>query len=329
MKAAVKAVRVHAPARIIVAGPVGSPDTCHEFADVADAIICARAPETLPPSASGTATSLKRQTRRSGIASGCAGARGEALVTCNPHTCSAFSSSGTSVGLPEHLCCIVRRVSRRCSRVQPLNSEVTGVWKGVALIWTRISPWPAEPLPQPRRLSDSDPVALGMIWFRAARTVLIPIALAILISFALEPVVAWLERRHVHRVLASAFVVLLVVGGTAGGIYSLKEDAARLAEALPKAAERARDLVTSQIGTAREALDRATAALGSESSRAEEQPNPTGTSGQMTGSLLERVIGAIFAFAGHLVVVIFLVFFLLISGHHVRNRLIEVMDRLR
>jgi predicted phosphoribosyltransferase len=45
MKAAVQAVRAHAPAHIIVAVPVGSPDTCQEFADIADEIVCARAPE--------------------------------------------------------------------------------------------------------------------------------------------------------------------------------------------------------------------------------------------------------------------------------------------
>ena len=45
MKAAVEAVRALSPARIIVAVPVGSPDTCREFAAIADDIICARAPE--------------------------------------------------------------------------------------------------------------------------------------------------------------------------------------------------------------------------------------------------------------------------------------------
>jgi predicted phosphoribosyltransferase len=45
MKAAVEAVRALAPHRIIVAVPVGSPETCREFAAVADDIICARAPE--------------------------------------------------------------------------------------------------------------------------------------------------------------------------------------------------------------------------------------------------------------------------------------------
>lgn len=45
MKAAVQAVRAHAPTRIVVAVPVGSSDTCREFADIADEIVCARAPE--------------------------------------------------------------------------------------------------------------------------------------------------------------------------------------------------------------------------------------------------------------------------------------------
>jgi predicted phosphoribosyltransferase len=45
MKAAVQAVRALGPARIIVAVPVGSPDTCREFAGIADEIVCTRAPE--------------------------------------------------------------------------------------------------------------------------------------------------------------------------------------------------------------------------------------------------------------------------------------------
>lgn len=45
MNAAVRAVRAHHPARVVVAVPVGSPETCREFVDVADEIVCARAPE--------------------------------------------------------------------------------------------------------------------------------------------------------------------------------------------------------------------------------------------------------------------------------------------
>ena len=45
VKAAVQAVRAHAPSRVVVAVPVGSPDACRELLDVADEIVCARAPE--------------------------------------------------------------------------------------------------------------------------------------------------------------------------------------------------------------------------------------------------------------------------------------------
>jgi putative phosphoribosyl transferase len=40
MKVAVKAVRKMQPARIIVAVPVGSPETCHEMSKEADEVVC-------------------------------------------------------------------------------------------------------------------------------------------------------------------------------------------------------------------------------------------------------------------------------------------------
>jgi putative phosphoribosyl transferase len=45
MRAAVAALRRQGPARIIVAVPVGAPETCAEFQDEADEAICARTPE--------------------------------------------------------------------------------------------------------------------------------------------------------------------------------------------------------------------------------------------------------------------------------------------
>ena len=45
MRAAVQAVRQHQPARVIVAVPVGAPETCDAFADVTDETVCARTPE--------------------------------------------------------------------------------------------------------------------------------------------------------------------------------------------------------------------------------------------------------------------------------------------
>jgi predicted PurR-regulated permease PerM len=44
----------------------------------------------------------------------------------------------------------------------------------------------------------------------------------------------------------------------------------------------------------------------------------------LPGSLIQRLAGAVFALAGHMVVIFFLIYFLLISGHQVKNRLVEV-----
>jgi predicted phosphoribosyltransferase len=45
MRAAVAALRQQRPARIVVAVPVGAPDTCDEFRAEADEAVCARTPE--------------------------------------------------------------------------------------------------------------------------------------------------------------------------------------------------------------------------------------------------------------------------------------------
>jgi len=45
MRAAVKAVRARHPARVVIAVPVGAPQTCAELAVSADEVICARMPE--------------------------------------------------------------------------------------------------------------------------------------------------------------------------------------------------------------------------------------------------------------------------------------------
>jgi predicted phosphoribosyltransferase len=47
MRAAVAALRLQRPAQIVVAVPVGAPDTCAELAIEADAVVCAHRPEQL------------------------------------------------------------------------------------------------------------------------------------------------------------------------------------------------------------------------------------------------------------------------------------------
>lgn len=44
MRAAVTAIRAGRPARVVVAVPVGAPPSCADLEDVADEVVCARAP---------------------------------------------------------------------------------------------------------------------------------------------------------------------------------------------------------------------------------------------------------------------------------------------
>ena len=168
---------------------------------------------------------------------------------------------------------------------------------------------------------------LGTVFFlRAARQLLIPIALAVLISYALEPVVAWLERHRLPRMAGAGLILLIILALGAGGVYALKDDAIQVVQALPKATERAREMVLAQLGSGSASIDEAIKQLvtGATGSGGAEVAEPTGTSAQMPAPLIQRGVDAIFALAGHLVIIFFLSFFLLISGHHVRNRLVEV-----
>ena len=44
MEAAVAALRIHKPSRVVVAVPVGARETCHRLRQVADEVVCAETP---------------------------------------------------------------------------------------------------------------------------------------------------------------------------------------------------------------------------------------------------------------------------------------------
>jgi len=194
-------------------------------------------------------------------------------------------------------------------------------------------------------------VLAALFFLRAARTLIIPIAVGVLISYALEPAVAWLERRGVHRLAGACLAMLLVLGLLAGGGYLLRQDVTQVAQAVPQAVERARGTLQTALRTAGGSGsdagaggsqgDAATARGGSDDGSAARGGTGAATSGGgggegavgtsggglaggETGSLIQQAISATFAFAGHLVVVFFLILFLLISGHHIRNRIVEI-----
>lgn len=164
-----------------------------------------------------------------------------------------------------------------------------------------------------------------VFFLRAAQTLLIPIALAVLISYALAPAVSWLERHRVPKLAGAGLVLLLILGASVAGAYALSDDARELASTLPTAMQRARQEVLSRLGSDTDAIGQATKALGTPAEASAGTVAEAGpAAGPSPGSLIERAVGAMFSMAGQLIVIFFLVYFLLISGHHVRNRVIEI-----
>jgi predicted PurR-regulated permease PerM len=175
----------------------------------------------------------------------------------------------------------------------------------------------------------------AVFFLREASSLLIPIVLGVLVSYALEPVVAWLARHHVPRLAGTSVVLLSLLGLVAWGTYTLRDDATRAMEALPEAARRAREFVAAgsdtgparQVRQATQELSGSGSGAGADARGGSESPRPEGTSGQAPTAgmtqLVQRGIGSIVSLAGNVMVIFFLVFFLLTSGGHFRQRFIE------
>jgi predicted PurR-regulated permease PerM len=75
-----------------------------------------------------------------------------------------------------------------------------------------------------------------ILFLQYAQAVLIPVVLATLTFYALDPIVDRLQAARVPRALGAAFVLLFVLTGTGYGLWTLRDDALAVVEELPRAA---------------------------------------------------------------------------------------------
>ena len=170
-----------------------------------------------------------------------------------------------------------------------------------------------------------------LFFLQAAASLLIPVVLGFLISSALEPVVAWLARHRLPRTAGTSLLLVTLLGLAGWGGYSLRDEALQAIDSLPAAAARMRELVMDHVGSgagasirqAADELDGTADAESSDAPRDSESRNGAGGLADMSG-LLRQSVQSVFALAGYVTVIFFLVFFLLLSGHHIRSRLIEI-----
>jgi predicted PurR-regulated permease PerM len=144
-------------------------------------------------------------------------------------------------------------------------------------------------------------VTLAVLFFlRAAYELLIPIVIAVLLSYAIEPLVARLERMGVVRALGAAILVSMLVAGAFLALYGLRYQLGEAMSAIPAAVLR----VSEWLGADESARQVQEAARSPE--------------------LIERGVGWLLSAAGHVTVVVFLLYFLLLSGDHFKMRLLDL-----
>jgi predicted PurR-regulated permease PerM len=176
-------------------------------------------------------------------------------------------------------------------------------------------------------------VAAAMYMLHWAREAFIPIVLSILISYALEPIVALLTRIRVHRVLAAALVVTMAGGLLGYGIYSLSDDAAAIVAQLPEAAQRLRR--TMQRDDAPGAIDQVKKAAEELQKTADQAAGPNPAPRNVTRVQIEEPAinvrqyitwgsASLIAFLGQATLVFFFVFFLLASGDLFKRKLVKL-----
>lgn len=211
-------------------------------------------------------------------------------------------------------------------------------------------PPPDEPevttFPEPERLLLHMPVdirsmslmvlaGLGILFvLHWAKMVFIPVMLSVLFSYAFSPVVNWLELKRVPRWLASAVLMLTVVGILGATTWSLRDEAEQLIESLPVAAQKFRYAMKTRSGKSDSTLDTVQKAASQIEQAAQDGAGPGSNRGAMR-VVIERArfnvkdylwtgtIGLI-ALIGQITVVIFLTFFLLLSGDSFRRKLLKL-----
>lgn len=170
---------------------------------------------------------------------------------------------------------------------------------------------------------------------RSLQEAFIPIVLAILISYALDPLVTWLHRLYVPRVIGAAIVLGVVVAGVGTAAYALQDEAVQIVNELPQAARRLRRTLQQSRG-AFEKVQKAATEIERTAATAAEATAPAAAppKGVMRVQIEQPQFrasdylwwgsrGAVAASA-QIVMILFLVYFLLISGDLYKRKLVRI-----
>lgn len=178
-------------------------------------------------------------------------------------------------------------------------------------------------------------VLASLVVLRWAKAVFIPVLLSVLLSYALSPVVNWFEHRRVPRFLSAAVLLLAILGGIGTAAWSLSDEASQLLASLPVAAQKLRVAVQSRAGHADSPLDTVQKAAAQFEQAARDNAVAAVTSRGVMRVAIEPsrfnikdylwsgTIGLL-ALIGQTTVVVFLTYFLMLSGDSFRRKLVKL-----
>ncbi|MGC2457542.1 MAG: AI-2E family transporter [Gallionellaceae bacterium] len=166
-----------------------------------------------------------------------------------------------------------------------------------------------------------------------ARAFFVPLLIGILASYALHPVVDWLQKCHIPRPAGAALVLGALVGSLSWIAFSLSDDAAAMIEKLPDAARKLRQNLSDErtgptaLQNMREAakqIEGAAADAGAKpGTRVVDVHASEPTSWLRDYALAQSAL--LFSVVSQAPIVLLLTYFLLASGAHFRSKLVQLV----
>ena len=169
-----------------------------------------------------------------------------------------------------------------------------------------------------------------------AKAVIIPVMLALTVSYALAPLVNQLQRLHLPRAAAAALLLVGLVSGGGWTAYNLSDEASQLAESLPTSAQKLRQTLRAQRDRRESAIDKVqNAATQIEQAATENITSAPPTARGVTRVQIEKPrfnvkdylwtsVPSMAASVGLAVAVLFITFFLLASGDSFRRKMVRL-----
>ncbi|MDD5099632.1 MAG: AI-2E family transporter [Syntrophales bacterium] len=169
-----------------------------------------------------------------------------------------------------------------------------------------------------------------------ASAIFIPLMLGVMISYALSPTVNLMQKWRIPRAIGAALLLLCIVGATGSLGYSLSDDATKLIETLPDAAQKIRLARLKDRGTSEGAMEnmQKTATQLERAASETGAPEPDVPHG-VTRVRIEKPklnvqdyfwmgTKSAVGFTGQLTMVLFLAYFMLVSGDTFRRKLVKI-----